>query len=97
MCIRDRIIAIHTYSCENDSLIDLTGEESCPTSAKTEGVENLSSKSTIANLITSSPSLPPILIEDPLSRTVITRNELNQETVVLEEGIYVHYNYEGND
>jgi len=28
---------------------------------------------------------------------VITRNELNQETVVLEEGIYVHYNYEGND
>ena len=29
-------------------------------------------------------------------RVVLTRNEFNQETVVL-EGIYVHYHYEGNN
>ena len=46
-------------------------------------------------LITPSSTPAPLLVEDP-PRVVLTRNEFNQETVVL-EGIYVHYHYEGNN
>ena len=81
-----------TTDIENSNVvIDLTGEE-CPKFVAT-GKKN--QMQTIVLITPSSSTPPPLLVEDP-PRVVMTRNEFNQETVVL-EGIYVHYHYEGNN
>ncbi len=89
-------ISTNTDIDNSNNVIDLTGEE-CPKFVAT-GKKNqmqLHDVCRITVLITPSSTPPPLLVEDP-PRVVMTRNEFNQETVVL-EGIYVHYHYEGNN
>ena len=90
-------IATNTDIDNSNVVIDLTGEE-CPklmaTAGKKESIATSCWLPTI-DLITPSSTPPPLLVEDP-PKVVITRNEFNQETVVL-EGINVHYHYERNN
>ena len=82
-------IATNTDLDNSNVVIDITGEE-CPKFVAT------SWWLPTIDLISPSSTPPPLLVEDPL-RVVKTRNEFNQETVVL-EGIYVHYyHYEGKN
>ncbi len=90
-------IATNTDLDNSNVVIDLTGEE-CPKFVATGKKESNATSWWLPtiDLISPSSTPPPLLVEDPL-RVVKTRNEFNQETVVL-EGIYVHYyHYEGKN
>ena len=90
-------IATNTDIDNSNVVIDLTGEE-CPKFVATGKKESNATSWCLPTivLITPSSTPPPLLVEDPPRVVMTTRNEFNQETVVL-EGIYVHYHYEGNN
>jgi hypothetical protein len=90
-------IATNTDIDNSNVVIDLTGEE-CPKFVATGKKESIATSCWLPtiDLITPSSTPPPLLVEDP-PKVMMTRNEFNQETVVLEGGIYVHYHYEGNN
>ena len=89
-------IATNTDIDNSNVVIDLTGEE-CPKFVATGNKESNATSLCLPTIVLIPPSStpPPLLVEDP-PRVVRTKNEFNQETVVL-EGIYVHYHYEGNN